>query len=308
MGAYVLRRLAQAIFVVWGVITAVFIIVRVIPGNPALLMLGSNATRAQIDQLRQQMGLDQPIVVQYVQYLGNVAQLNFGTSWRLGGPALEATLQRLPATLLLAAAAMGITLIIALPLGIVSGRRAGGIVDRICTILSLAGQALPQFWVGIMCILLFASNLRLLPSAGSAGWQSLVLPAVALSLPYFGWLIQLVRGGILEQLIQEYVSTARAKGLSEGVVFYFHVFRNTLIPVVTVLGLLLGNFIASAVIVETVFSWPGIGSQLISSITYRDYSVVEATVAVIAVAYVIINLAVDMSYLYLDPRIRLAPR
>lgn len=308
MGAYVLRRLAQALFVVWGVITAVFIIVRVIPGNPALLMLGSNATQAQIDQLRQQMGLDQPIVVQYVQYLGNVAQLNFGTSWRLGGAALEATLERLPATLLLAAAAMVITLIIAIPLGIVSGRRAGGIVDRICTILSLTGQALPQFWVGIMCILLFASNLGLLPSAGSAGWQSLVLPAVALSLPYFGWLIQLVRGGILEQLIQEYVRTARAKGLSEGVVFYFHVFRNTLIPVVTVLGLLLGNFIASAVIVETVFSWPGIGSQLISSITYRDYSVVEATVAVIAVAYVIINLAVDMSYLYLDPRIRLAHR
>lgn len=300
---FLTRRLAQAVLVVWGAITIVFVVVRVVPGDPARLMLGNQATNVQVAALRDQLGLSAPLPVQYIHFLGEVVRGDFGTSWRMGGGALQVTFDRLPATLILAMYAMIITLVIGFPVGILCARKVGTFVDHLLSGASLVGQALPSFWVGIVLILIFARALDVLPSTADGTPQALLLPAITLALPFVGWLARLVRNGALEELGQDYVRTARAKGLRSGRVFYVHVMRNILIPVVTVLGLLMGNFIADAVIIENVFAWPGIGSLLIESITNRDYSVVVSTIAVITVGYVLLNLLVDTLYFYLDPRI-----
>lgn len=305
MLAFIGRRLSQAVVVVFGALTIIFVIVRVVPGDPARLMLGDQATAADVDALRDQLGLSAPLPVQYIEFLGNVLHGDFGSSWRMGGSALAVTFERLPATLILAIYAMIITLAIGFPVGIICARHVGKLADTVLSGASLVGQALPGFWVGIVLILIFSRMLNILPSTADGTPQALLLPAITLALPFIGWLARLVRNGALEELGQDYVRTAKAKGLSPGVVFYVHVMRNILIPVVTVLGLLMGNFIADAVIIENVFSWPGIGSLLVDSITNRDYSVVVAVVAVITVGYVILNLIVDTLYFYLDPRITL---
>jgi peptide/nickel transport system permease protein len=301
---YVIRRLLQSILVLWGAVTIVFIVVRAVPGNPAALLLGPNATQAEIDAASESMGLNDPLTVQYVRYLGEVVRLDFGTSTRLGGSAMDAVLARLPATLSLAFVALLITLLIGFPLGVWAARRPGGIARGVVSVLSLAGQGMPQFWVGIMLILIFAERLQILPSSGFTSYASLILPAFALALPFIGWLTRSVRSSVLDELDHHYVRTARAKGLPPRMIFYGHVVRNTLIPIITVVGLLLGIFIGSAVIVEVVFAWPGVGRALIDGITYRDYAVVEAAVTVITAVYIVLNLAVDIAYAYLDPRVR----
>jgi ABC-type dipeptide/oligopeptide/nickel transport system permease component len=304
MVGYVGRRLAQTLFVIWGAVTITFLIVRLVPGDPAALLVGPSATKAQLQAVRAQLGLDDPFFVQYVRYLADVVRLDFGESYRLGGSAMGHVVARLPATVILAVAAMIITLAVSFPLGITAARRPQGLIDRLISTASLVGQSLPPFWVGIMLILIFAGFLQVLPASGAGSLQSLVLPAVALSLPFVGWLARLIRSGLLEELGGEYVRTARAKGLSERVVFYVHVLRNALVPVVTAAGLVMGAFIGGAVIIEVVFAWPGIGRLLVDSINFRDYSVVQAAVIVLAVVYVFLNLVVDLLYSYLDPRIR----
>jgi ABC-type dipeptide/oligopeptide/nickel transport system permease component len=294
----------QSVFVLWGALTIVFVVVRVVPGDPASLLLGPNATRDQIAAAQHQLGLDQPLIEQYIRYLGDAVRLDFGQSSRLGGPAMSEVLGRLPSTLSLAAFAMLLTLLVGFPLGVLSARRSRGLVSHVVSVLSLAGQGMPQFWIGIMLSLLFAARLRWLPSSGFTSLSALIMPGIALSLPFMGWLARSVRSGVLDELDRDYVRTARAKGLPKRVVFYGHVMRNTLIPVITVIGLLLGIFIGSAVVVEQVFSWPGVGRLLIDAITYRDYSVVEASVTVITGVYVVLSLVVDVLYSYLDPRIR----
>lgn len=301
---YVVRRLLQAVLVLWGAITIVFIVVRVVPGDPAALLLGPSATPEQLAAARHSLGLDKPLAEQYVRYLGDAAHLDFGQSTRLGEPAMSAVLGKLPATLSLAFVALIITILIGFPLGVWSARHPRGPVSQTVSALSLAGQGMPQFWIGIMLILVFAANLRVLPVSGFTSLQSLILPGIALAFPFVGWLTRSVRGGVLDELDHDYVRTARAKGLPNRTVFYGHVLRNTMVSVVTVIGLLLGTFIGSAVIVEVVFAWPGIGRLLVDGITYRDYSVVEAAVGVITGIYVVLNLAVDVLYTYLDPRIR----
>jgi peptide/nickel transport system permease protein len=304
MVAYIGRRLIQTLFVIWGAVTITFLIVRLVPGDPAALLVGPSATKAQLQAVRAQLGLDDSFFVQYVRYLADVVRLDFGESYRLGGSAMGHVLARLPATVILAVAAMMITLAVSFPLGITAARRPQGLIDRLISTASLVGQSLPPFWVGIMLILIFAGFLQVLPASGAGSLQSLVLPAVALSLPFVGWLARLIRSGLLEELGGEYVQTARAKGLSERVVFYVHVLRNALVPVVTAAGLVMGAFIGGAVIIEAVFAWPGIGRLLVDSINFRDYSVVQAAVIVLAVVYVFLNLVVDILYSYLDPRIR----
>jgi peptide/nickel transport system permease protein len=304
MVGYVGRRLAQTLFVIWGAVTITFLIVRLVPGDPAALLVGPSATKAQLQAVRAQLGLDDPLFVQYVRYLADVVRLDFGESYRLGGDAMGHVVDRLPATVILAVAAMMITLVVSFPLGITAARRPQGLIDRLISTASLVGQSLPPFWVGIMLILIFAGFLQVLPASGAGSLQSLLLPAVALSLPFVGWLARLIRSGLLEELGGEYVRTARAKGLSERVVFYVHVLRNALVPVVTAAGLVMGVFIGGAVIIEAVFAWPGIGLLLVDSINFRDYSVVQAAVIVLAVVYVFLNLGVDILYSYLDPRIR----
>ncbi len=304
MARFVVRRVLQSVFVLWGAVSIVFVVVRVVPGDPASLLLGPSATREQIAAAQHTLGLDQPILEQYVHYLGDAVQLNFGQSSRLGGPAMTEVLNRLPATLSLAFVALLMTLLVGFPLGVWSARHSKGALSQTVSVLSLAGQGMPQFWIGIMLILVFSARLRLLPASGFNSLESLIMPGVALALPFVGWLTRSVRSGVLDELTNNYVRTARAKGLPGRVVFYGHVLRNTLVPVITVIGLLLGIFIGSAVIVEVVFSWPGVGRLLIDAITYRDYAVVEAAVAVITGVYVVLNLVVDVLYTYLDPRIR----
>lgn len=305
MITYIARRLGQSVFLIFGAITIVFLVLRVIPGDPEALMLGSQATEEELAAARQQLGLDDPLWQQYVRHLGEVVTLDFGESWRLGGDALGNVLDRLPATVTLAGYALLFTLLLGFPLGVYAARHEGKLVDRLVSYLSLAGQALPSFWVGLMLVLIFARILGVLPGTANGTPASVILPAFTLALPFLGWLARLVRNGTLEELGKEYVRTARSKGLSERVVFNVHVLRNTLTPVVTVLGLVLGNFIADAVIIEQVFAWPGIGTLMIDSIIHRDYAVAEAAIVLIAVFYILLNLLVDVLYFYLDPRITL---
>lgn len=304
MAGYLARRLFFSIFVIWGAVSIIFLVVRVIPGDPAAVMLGSNATQEQITKLNESLGLNDPILTQYGQYLLNFIQLDFGESFRLGGPAIEHVLERMPFTITLAVFAIMMALIISFPLGIRAARKPRGFGDKLISFVSLFGQSLPTFWVGIMLILIFARILGVLPSAGSGSLAHIILPAFTLCLPFIGMLVRLIRSGILEEMNRGYVETARSKGLKENFIFYLHVLRNVLIPVVTIAGLLVGEFIGSAIIIEVVFSWPGIGRLLVDSILYRDYSIVQATVALIAIIYVLLNLMVDILYGYIDPRIR----
>lgn len=302
---YLIRRILYSLFVIWGAVTIIFFIIRVIPGDPAAVMLGSSATEAQLLALRESLGLNSSLFTQYGNYLLDVINLDFGESFKLGGPALDHVLYRLPFTVTLAISAIVLSILISFPLGILAARKANRFIDWLISTLSLIGQSLPTFWVGIMLILIFSRFLGILPSAGSGSAAHLILPAFTLCLPFIGMIVRLVRNGILDELSQGYVQTARSKGLKENAVFYIHVLRNVLIPVITVMGLLLGEFIGSAIIIEVVFSWPGIGRLLVDSILYRDYSIVQATIVIIATFYVLLNLFVDILYGYIDPRIQL---
>lgn len=304
LAGYLVRRLLYSLFVIWGAVTIIFFVIRVVPGDPAAVMLGTSATEEQVVELRESLGLSDPLIIQYGNYLLDVSQLNFGDSFKLGGPALDHVLYRLPFTITLAVSAIIVAIIISFPLGIWAARKANGVIDWLISSTSLLGQSLPTFWVGIMLILIFARYLGILPSAGSGSIAHLILPAFTLCLPFIGMIVRLVRNGILDELSKGYVQTARSKGLKESLVFYVHVLRNVLIPVITVMGLLLGEFIGSAIIIEVVFSWPGIGRLLVDSILYRDYAIVQATVVIIATFYVLLNLVVDILYGYIDPRIQ----
>jgi ABC-type dipeptide/oligopeptide/nickel transport system permease component len=301
---FLVRRVAQAAFVVWGALTITFVIVRLVPGDPAAMMLGPFSDEAQRAALRGELGLDDSVLVQYGHYLLDAVQGDFGESFRLGGSSMDAVLAAVPATAVLAVAAMIVTTLLSLPMGIAAARHPNGPIDRLVSAASMVGQALPQFWVGIMLILVFAGGLGLFPTSGAGSLRSLVLPSAALALPYVGWLARLVRAGVLDELGADYVRTARSKGIAERAVFYAHVLRNALVPVVTAGALVLGVFLGGAVIIEVVFAWPGVGKLLIDSISYRDYAVVQAAVVLIAVSYAVLNLAVDLVYGYLDPRIR----
>lgn len=303
MKVFVARRIWQTLILIFGAVTVVFIVLRAIPGDPALLMVGANATPAEVAQVRVEMGLTDPLWIQYFQHLWDVLRGNFGESWRLGGDALSITLSRLPATLLLAFYAFILTVALGVPLGIYCSRRPGSVADKIISVMSLTGQALPAFWIGIMLILVFSRWLNWLPAVPDGTIRTAILPAFTLALPFIGWLARLVRNGALEESSKDYVRTAKAKGLTQGTIFYVHVMKNTLVPIVTALGFIVGHFIADAVIIENVFSWPGIGSLMVDSITNRDYSIAEATVIAITVAYVIINFVVDLLYFAVDPRI-----
>lgn len=304
MGAYVLRRIAYSLFVLWGALTVIFVAVRLVPGDPAQMMLGSQATDEEVGALQQRMGLDRPPVVQYGRFLQQAARFDFGESLRLQVGAVDAVTERLPATALLAASAMALAILLSLPLGLSAAIFQRSLIDRGVSVVSLVGQSVPSFWLGIMFILVFARWLRWLPSAGIGGWRHLVLPAVTLALPLVGILTRLIRSGLLEVLTEDYVRTAYAKGLTARVVMFRHALRNTLIPVVTVAGLQFGSLLAGAVIVETVFGWPGAGRLLVDAISNRDYPIIQTAILFITAGFVILNLLVDLSYAYLDPRIR----
>lgn len=306
MTAYLIRRLALAVFVVWGVVTMVFIVMRLVPGDPANAFLGVDATQEEVEQLRERLGLDRSIPEQYVIFLRQAAGGDLGRSTYSGQPALEMIIERLPATIRLAAAALVLALVTAFVLGVAAALRANSALDQLISVVTVMGQSLPDFWIGLMLILVFAGILRLLPTFGSDTLAHLVLPAVTLGLPLMGATTRLVRSGMLEILGQDYIRTARAKGLKPSVVVRRHALKNMLIPVVTVFGLRLGYLLGGSVIVETVFSWPGVGNTIIFAISSRDYAVVQAATLVVAISFVAINLAIDLIYVFLDPRIRFA--
>lgn len=306
MGTYILRRLGFSVFVLWGALTIVFICVRLIPGDPAQLIAGPQASLADVQALRQRLGLDRPIPLQYVQYLADVARLNLGDSLRLNQPASTAVAGRFGATLLLASAAMLTGTLLSFPLGIIAALRPRTFLDTIVSVCSLIGQSVPSFWTGLMFILIFARQLNWLPSSGIGTPRHLLLPTLTLALPLVGILTRLIRSGLLDVLSEEYIRTAHAKGLRLRTVVARHALRNMFIPVITVMGLQLGNLLGGAVIVETVFGWPGAGQLLVTAIGNRDYPVIQAGILLITTGFVLVNLLVDISYGYLDPRVRYA--
>jgi peptide/nickel transport system permease protein len=301
----IVKRLLIGVLVMWGAASLIFLIVRVAPGDPAAILLGPDAGQQQIDELTARLGLDQPKLTQYVHYLGDVIRFDFGESYRLGRPAMEAVLERLPATAELMLSSTVIAVALGVTLGLLAGARPGRAVDRVVSASTIALQSFPTFWVGIMLILVFALTLRLLPSAGAGTAAHLVLPAVTLALPFAATVARLTRTSVAETIHEPYIQTARSKGLTEPQVLIGHALRNSLIPVVTVVGLHMGGLMGGAVIVENVFAWPGLGSLVVDAVANRDYEVVQAATFLIAAIVMVFNLLADLLYTRLDPRIKL---
>ena len=307
MGRYVRRRLLQAVAVLFLLTVIVFAISR-LSGSPVDLMLPQGAGPEQRSALVRELGLDEPLPVQYGTFLVNAVQGDFGTSVRFQTPAMDLVLDRLPATIELALASLALAIVIGVPLGTLAALRQGRPSDYVTTSLLTLGQAAPSFWVGILLILIFGVELRLLPFSGNTGLTSLILPAVTLSLVPLVNIARVTRSSVLGVLPEDYVRTARAKGLRQRAVVGRHVVRNGLIPVVTVGGIVLGQTLSGAVITEQIFSWPGIGALAIEAIQARDYAVVQAVTLISAVFVVGLNLLVDFSYFGLDARIRAGGR
>jgi ABC-type dipeptide/oligopeptide/nickel transport system permease component len=300
---YTLRKLLHTGLVALGVVTLVFIALRA-SGDPAATMLPGDASVDELTALRRELGLDRPLHVQYVRFLASAATGDFGTSFRHQQPALPLVLERLPATMELAFAALVLAVAVALPLGIVAALHRGRIADVLAMGFAVVGQATPYFWMGIMLILVVSVELEWLPTSGRGRWAHLVLPAITLGTHFAASLARLTRTSMLEVLGQHYVTTARAKGLAERRVILVHALKNAAVPVVTLIGLQFGMLLGGAVVTETIFAWPGVGRLAVQSIFVRDYPVVQAGVLVLALVFVAINLFVDLLYGYLDPRIR----
>ena len=311
--AYALRRLLLAVPVLFGVSVLVFAVLHLAPGDPAAIMLGAQATKEDVERLHRDLGLDQPLAVQYVRWMGHVLQGDLGRSIPLGRAVLPEVLLRFKATLVLTAGALLIAILLGLAAGIVSAVKQYTWLDRISMGVAVTGVSLPVFWTGIMLILLFALQLRWFPSSGMSSpygsgvadvlWH-LVLPAVTLGTASAAALARLTRSSVLEIIRQDYVRSARAKGLAERAVIARHVLKNAINPIITVLGLQVGFLLGGAILTETVFSWPGLGSMMVRAIQARDYPLVQGGVLLIATSFVLVNLVVDLLYAVFDPRIR----
>jgi peptide/nickel transport system permease protein len=304
MTVFLIRRLLGTVVMLFLVALAVFSLGH-LSGDPVRLMVPDTATEADISQLRHALGLDRPLFVQFFDFVFRAAQGDLGNSLRYREPALQLVIERMPATAQLSAAAMGIALVVAVPAGILSATRRGSWIDALTSIVSVVGQSLPAFWIGIMLIIVFAVQLRMLPAAGRGDQWSLVLPAITLGLWPMARIARVLRSSILEVLHEDYVRTAYAKGLQERIVLTRHVLRNASIPVLTVTALTFGSLLGGTVITESVFAWPGVGRLALEAISNRDFPLMQATVFVVAVVFVVINFAVDLVYVWLDPRIRL---
>ena len=304
MKVYLLRRFAQSLLVLLGVSFVVFGIL-FLTGDPALVLLPPDATIEDIAKFRKEMGFDDPFFVQYGRFLYGALRGDFGQSIRHGEPAFELVMERMPATFELSGAALLIALCLAIPAGILSAVRRNTILDYISTVVALLGQSMPTFWLGIMLILLFSVQWNLLPSSGRGDWENMVLPAVTLGLFTTARITRLTRSGMLEVLNQDYIRTARAKGVANPPIVWKHALKNAAIPIVTIVGIELGTLLGGSVITETIFAWPGVGRLSVQAIYNRDYPVVQAAVFTLAATFVLVNLLVDLIYTYLDPRIRL---
>ena len=304
MKTYLARRLLQSLLVLFGVSFVVFFILH-LTGDPALVLLPPDASAEDVQRFREAMGFNDPFIVQYGRFLSGALRGDFGQSVRHGEPAFNLVVERMPATFELAGAALGVALVLAIPAGIISAVRRNTMLDYVSTIVALLGQSMPTFWLGIMLILVFSVQFNLLPSSGRGGLAHLILPAITLGLFTTARITRLTRSGMLEALNQDYIRTARAKGVGGPPVIWKHALKNAAIPIVTIVGIELGTLLGGSVITETIFAWPGVGRLSVQAIYNRDYPVVQAAVFLLSSTFVLVNLAVDVLYTYLDPRIRL---
>jgi peptide/nickel transport system permease protein len=307
MSRYFLRRFLWSLLVLWGVTLLVFFAIH-LPGggDPSMLYMPLHVTQEQLDAFRHRMGFDQPVYIQYLRWLGRAVHGDFGTSLRYAKPVFPLILERMPATLELAVAAQMFALVLAFPLGILAAVRRNSMYDGLTMLGALFGQSMPGFWLGLMLMLVFGVVLRLLPISGRGGLKHLILPAITLGTFFLARDTRLMRSGMLEVLGQEYITTARSKGLGERAVIWRHALKNALIPLITMVGMDFGALLAGTVVTETVFAWPGVGRLIFMAINQRDFPLIQAAVFLIAIIFVATSLLVDLSYTYLDPRVRLA--
>jgi peptide/nickel transport system permease protein len=300
---YLIRRILLTIPLALAVIFIVTVSFDLIPGDPAALILGEFATPEAVAELRASLGLDRSLPVRFVNYVGDILQGDLGRSIRDRRPVTQILAETFPFTLQLASAAILLALLVGIPLGILAAARPGSWVDNLIRIVSLAGLSMPVFWTGLVFIVIFSVNLRWFPVSGTGTWRHLVLPALTLALPSIAVLARMTRSTVLEALQEDYVRTARAKGVAPRSMLYKHTLRNALIPVVTVFGLQFGQMLGGAVLTETVFAWPGVGRLTVFAIFNRDYVLMQGLVLVLAMVYVAVNLLVDLSYGLIDPRV-----
>ncbi|MCB9422390.1 MAG: ABC transporter permease [Ardenticatenaceae bacterium] len=309
---FLLRRLLTTLLVMLGVSFVVFMIIHLVPGDPVRIMLGLQADQAKVEEIRHLMGFDRPLLVQYLDWLGNALRGNLGESFITGQSVSEAVWQRLPATMSLALAALLIGVIIALPAGIISALRPGSILDYVVMFFSQIGVSVPDFWLGILMILLFALTLGWLPPSGFTSptedfgeWlQHLVLPAMTVGLITASILTRFIRSAVLESSHLNHVKTARAKGLTQPRIINRHILRNAAIPIVTIIGLQMASLLGGVIIVEIIFAWPGLGRLALDAVTRRDYPMVQGAVLLVAMTFAVVNVLVDVLYAYLDPRVK----
>ena len=304
MHKYIIKRLLYLIPVIIGVTFIVFTIMHFTPGDPAQLILGESAPQAAVDKLREDMGLNDPFLIQYFNFLKNAVKGDFGTSYTTKVAVFDEVFSRFPATLKLTVAGMLIAIVIGIPVGIISATKQYSITDNVTMILALLGVSMPNFWLGLMLILLFSVKLGVLPSGGDSGFLSLILPAITLGTSVAAIITRMTRSSMLEVVRQDYIRTARAKGVPEKDVINKHALKNALIPIVTVIGLQFGYLLGGAVLTETVFSWPGIGRLMVEAIRKKDTPVVLASVVFLSITFSVVNLFIDILYAYLDPRIK----
>lgn len=302
MPYYILRRLGHTVLVIFGISLISFFFLH-LSGDPVGLMLPQDATREQLEAMRQTMGFDDPIALQYLRFLAAALRGDLGRSIYSGEPVAMLILERMPATLELAFTALVLALVIAIPIGVLAAVKRGSLIDTASMLVALFGLSMPHFWLGIMFIMFFSVHLGWLPTSGRGGIEHLIMPAAALGLSLIALFARLTRSAMLEVLSQDYVRTARAKGLSERLVVGKHALKNALIPLVTVIGMEFGFLLGGAVIIESVFAWPGVGRLIVQAILDRDYPVVQAAVMFLAVIFVSMNLLVDLLYVWLDPNI-----
>jgi peptide/nickel transport system permease protein len=303
MRGYLLSRLAQTALVVFLSLTAVFGMVR-LSGDPVLLFMPMDIQAKDVDEFRERLGFNDPLAVQYASFMGGAVRGDFGESLRYRRDALGLVLERLPATLLLAGTALLLTLVVAVPLGVLSAVRRNSVLDHASTLVTVLGQATPGFWLGLMLIYLFSVQLRWLPTGGMGTLSHLVMPSIVLAAFYSARVARLTRSAMLDALNEDYVLTARAKGLAESRVIGKHTLRNSAIPIITLAGLEAGQLLGGAVITETIFAWPGLGRLTVQALLNRDFPVVMAAVSFTSIIYTLMNLLVDLAYGWLDPRVR----
>ena len=301
---YLARRLVTTVPVLFGVATLVFALIHLVPGDPAQAMLGESASPAAVAELRTRLGLDRPLLVQYGQFLGGLVRGDLGTSFRYQTPVAREIGQRLARTAQLAVAAMAVAIVIAVPLGVVAALYRGRAIDQAAMAASLAGVSMPNFWLGPLLALILGVQLGWLPISGTGSWTNLVLPSLTLGAALAAILARMTRASVIDELRELYVVAARARGLSQARAVLAHALRNSLIPVVTIIGLQFGAVLTGTIITETIFAWPGVGRLLIQAIGFRDYPLVQGCILFIATTYVAMNLLVDVVYGWLDPRIR----